>query len=527
MTAVGLRTMLGVQRRTRGRGVVVWVVALAASLVGTALAVAGLYDTPDKIHSYAVAVTSGSALVAINGRVAGIDSLGGVIADEFGFLAAFLLPLLGIALVAGSTRREEESGRLEGLLAGRVARHTPVLAAQVLALATTTATACVFALGLLVAGVPLTGSIGYAASLGTLALVFAALASLVAQLTLHGRGVYAWSLGALAIAYLLRGVGDVRGSWAVWLSPLGWAERVAPFAAIRWWVLLVPLAVSLALAGAALAVAARRDVGSAVLRRGPGPANASAWLRGPLGLAARVHLPALFGWLAGGLTVAAMMGSLARQLLDAATGNAAMGAFIGVGGGHVQDGLIAVTQLYLAVIASGYAVHAVGVVRGEEAEGRLEPQLAGTLSRTRWLGSHTIVVTAHLTAIVVVCSLVLGLSAAWSLGDPSPLGTVLGAGLAYLPAELTVGALALALFGSHPRVLPVAWAVFAGIATVAFLGAGLRWPGWVLDLSPTTHVGNPPVGPVRLVPLAVLSAVALALGIAAFAAFRGRSVPQG
>ena len=112
----------------------VWVVALAASMVGTAAAVAGLYNTPEKIHSYAEAVTAGDALVAINGRVEGIDSLGGIIQDEFGFLAAFLLPLLGISLVAQATRREEEDGRLETILGGRVARHAPVLAALVMAL---------------------------------------------------------------------------------------------------------------------------------------------------------------------------------------------------------------------------------------------------------------------------------------------------------------------------------------------------------------------------------------------------------
>ena len=87
-------------------------------MIGTAASVAALYDTPAKIHTYAQAVTSGNALVAINGKVEGIDSLGGVIQDEFGFMAAFLLPLLGISLVARATRREEESGRLELLLGG-------------------------------------------------------------------------------------------------------------------------------------------------------------------------------------------------------------------------------------------------------------------------------------------------------------------------------------------------------------------------------------------------------------------------
>ena len=29
--------------------------------------------------------------------------------------------------------------------------------------------------------------------------------------------------------YLQRGVGDVTKTWVTWLSPLGWAEKAAPF----------------------------------------------------------------------------------------------------------------------------------------------------------------------------------------------------------------------------------------------------------------------------------------------------------
>ena len=119
----GSATMLGIMWRIQRRAVLVWVAVLAASMTATAAAVAGFYDTPAKIHTPAVAVTSGRALHAIHGRVEGIDSLGGIVQDEFGFLASILLPLLGISLITRATRREEESGRVEMVLAGRVARY--------------------------------------------------------------------------------------------------------------------------------------------------------------------------------------------------------------------------------------------------------------------------------------------------------------------------------------------------------------------------------------------------------------------
>ncbi len=526
MTATGLRAMLGIQWRTHRRGMLIWMFALIAMMVGTAGAIAGLYDTPEKIHTYAQAVTAGDALVAINGRVEGIDSLGGIIQDEFGFLAAFLLPLLGISLVAQLTRSEEEAGRLETVLAGRVARHVPVLAALVLASTAIVVTAIAFAIGLVAFGVPTTGAVLYAASLGALAFVFAGLAALLAQVNLHSRSVYVWGLLVLAVAYMLRGVGDVTNSWITWLSPLGWAEKAAPFGDMRWWTLLIPLAVGGLLATLAILVAGRRDLGSSLIRGGSGPARAPTWLRSPIGLATSIHRPAFLGWLAGTLILAGMMGALAQQFVDAVLGNPAMAEALGLSGAQPADAIVALTQLYIAIIATGYAVQAVASLRGEETAGRLEMRLTGTLSRTSWLVAHGLVIVTGLVVIVVASSVVLATTMAWSMGTALDLGRVLGAGAAYLPAELLVGGLALALFGLRPRALPLAWAVLAFVAFVAFLGSGLKLPGWLLDLSPTTHIGNPPLGTVEALPLVVLGAMAAVLGAVAVIGLRRRGVPQ-
>ncbi len=522
----GLGIMLGIVGRIQRRSALIWVFALGATMLGTAAAVAALYDTPAKIHTYAEAVTSGNALVAINGKVEGIDSLGGVIQDEFGFMAAFLLPLLGIALVARSTRREEESGRLELLLGGRIARHEPALAALIVATATIAATGMMFAIGLAVSGVPLARSMLYALSLAGLAFVFAGLAALLAQLTRHARDVYAWSLIVLAASVVLRGVGDVTETWLTWLSPLGWAEKAAPFGDQRWWTLAIPLAVGVALSGAALRLAARRDLGSALVRGSAGPEHASAWLRSPIGLAIWIHRPATLGWFAGGALLTGAMGALTQQALDAMVGNSAFAEAMGITHGRPLDGFVAAVQLYLAVIATGYVVQAIGTLRAEEADGRLETRLSGTLSRTRWLASHSLVVLAGLIVIVLGCSLVLGLATAISVGDMAEFGPTLSAGLAYLPAELVLAGLALAVYGLRPRMFPIAWAGYAAVTFIAFLGPGLKFPQWVLDLSPTTHAGNPPEGAIQFGALTITAAVALALIVMGFAAFRRRGVPQ-
>jgi ABC-2 type transport system permease protein len=526
MKATGLRAMLGVQWRAHRRATLVWMVVLIAIMVGTAGSIAGLYPTPEMIHGYAKAATAGDALVAINGRVEGIDSLGGIIADEFGFFAAFLLPLLGISLVTLATRTEEETGRLEALLAGRVARQVPVVAGLTLASAAIVATTVAFALGLIAFGVPAARADLYAASLGTLAFAFAGLAALLAQVVLHSRGVYTWGLLVLGLAYVLRGVGDLTNTWVTWLSPLGWAEKAAAFGDTRWWTLLIPLAAGGLLAALAILVAGRRDLGSALIRVGAGSPRATSWLRSPLGLATAIHRPAMLGWLAGAVILTGTMGALAQQFINAVLGNPATAAAFGVSGATPVDGMLALTQLYAAVIATGYAVQAVGSLRGEETAGRLEMRLSGTLSRVRWLAAHALVIVAGLVVIILVSSIVLAAGMAWSMGSAADLGRVLWAGAAYLPAELLVAGLALALFGLRPRAFPAAWAAVAFIAFIALLGRGLQLPRWVLDLSPLSHVGNPPLDTVPPLSLITLGAIAAALAVAAAVGFRHRGVPQ-
>lgn len=525
MSTAGVAVLLRVGWRTRWKGLTAWVLGLAATLAGTAASIASLYDTPAKVHSYAAAVASG-ALYAINGRVEGIDSFGGVVQDEFGFIAAFALPLFGIVLLAGSTRREEESGRLELLLAGRIGRGGPVLAALLLATAVLTVSSFAHALILIAVGMGAAASVLYAASLGALAAFFAALAALLAQLMLHARGVYTAGFAVLILAYVLRGVGDATGSWVTWLSPLGWQEKTAPTGDQRWWVLAIPLLLALVLGSIAVRVAVRRDLGSALLRGGTGADRARPTLRHPVGLALWLHRPAVLGWLAGAVVLAAVMGSLARQVVDAMRGNPAFAAAVGTVG-RPEDAFLAMVLLDLAILGCGYAVQAVAVLRHEETAGRLEPRLAGTISRRRWLAAHGLVVAAGLVAVNVAGAVAFAVATAWSTGDAGQLGRLLRSGAAYLPAQLVLAAAAVAIFGLRPRALPLAWAVLAGTTAVAILGPGLKLPRWLLDLAPLTHVGSPPTTPVPATALAALVVVAAALVAVGFVGFRRRGVPQG
>jgi ABC-2 type transport system permease protein len=104
---------------------------------------------------------------------------------------------------------------------------------------------------------------------------------------------------------------------------------------------------------------------------------------------------------------------------------------------------------------------------------------------------------------------------------------LLEAGLAYLPAELVIAAVAVLLYGFVPRAFPLAWAAFGAVTFIGLLGSGLQLPEWILNLSPLTHVGKPPVDDIDTSALAWLGLAAALLASAAFAGFRRRRVPQG
>jgi ABC-2 type transport system permease protein len=239
-----------------------------------------------------------------------------------------------------------------------------------------------------------------------------------------------------------------------------------------------------------------------------------------------MHRPATAGWLIGAILLAGMMGALSRQLLDAMAGNNALAEAMGIDRGRPLDGFVAATQLYLAIIAAGYVVQAIGTLRAEETEGRLEVRLAGTLARIRWLTTHGVVIGAGLVLIVVCSSSVLALSTAWSLGNTGEFAPIMRAGLDYLPAELVFAGLALALFGLWPRGFGFTWAAYAVAAFIALLGPGLKLPRWVLDVAPTSHAGNPPLGTVDAGNMAVLGILAIAFMLVGFVAFRRRDMPQ-
>ena len=79
----GIGINLRVQWRTGWKGLLAWVLGLFAVVLLTTTSITGLYDTPAKLRSYTES-TATPALRMLNGAVAGMDTLGGVLVHAVG-----------------------------------------------------------------------------------------------------------------------------------------------------------------------------------------------------------------------------------------------------------------------------------------------------------------------------------------------------------------------------------------------------------------------------------------------------------
>ncbi|KRE38942.1 hypothetical protein ASG73_00815 [Janibacter sp. Soil728] len=525
LSTTGIGTSLRVQWRTGRKVVLAWVLGLFAVVVLTTSSITSLYDTPDKLRSYAETTTNPGMRV-LNGVVAGTDTLGGAMVNELGFVVAFAVPLLAIALTLRGTRREEEAGRLELLLASRVGRQAPLLAAVALALAALVGLGLLTTLAFVGVGAEPSGSIVYGAAVASLGATFVGVSAIAAQAFGHTRSAWAASLGVAALAYLVRGAGAVDETWLLWASPLGWYDKVAAFGEPRALPFALSIGAALALLGLALRLSATRDVGGSLLAPRVGPHRASAGLRSPFGLALREHRTVTLGWAVLAAVLMGTYGSLMQTVIDAIEGNPDLAAWLAGGEAGIVAPMAAMFVLLLALLVGGYVLQALGSLRREEISGRLELQLSEARSRAAWLTPHLAVIALGTLLVGAAGGVALAVSTAAALGDSSWIPTLLLASAQYLPVMLLLAGISLALFGWWPRAQAAVWVVFAVAAVIGYMGPGLDLPTWLIEWAPFGLVGDVPAEDLDATGALVAGAGGVVLAGLGLLGFTRRDIPH-
>jgi ABC-2 type transport system permease protein len=509
-----------------------WVAVLALLPVAIANTLADLYPTAAERQSYLDIVTGTPTLLALYGHAFG-SSLGALTAWRLGG-TVLLVGLASILTVVRHTRAEEEAGRRELLGATVAGRQAPLFAALVVVFGANLVLGALAAVGLLAYGLPAAGSVAFGLSWAMFGWSFAAVATLAAQMTEGARAARGISITVLGLCFLLRVAGDVGKkdgpSWISWLSPLGWAQRLRPFADERWWVLALFAVLVAVLVAVAYALSARRDLGGGLLPARLGPAAAGPWLRSPLALAWRLQRGSLLAWSVGFALVGAILGSIGEAGAKVIQDNPQLRVVVERLGGSsgLVDTYFAVVMGLLGLVASGYAIGAALRLRSEETDGRAEPVLAAPVQRVRWAASHLTFAALGPAVVLGAAGLAAGLAYGLSVDHVGQeLPRVLAAALVQLPAVWVLAGIAAALFGVLPRfAASVGWGVLAACVLLGQFGELLQLDQWMLDLSPFAHLPKLPGGEVSAAPLVWLTLIAVTLTATGLLGLRRRGVPS-
>jgi ABC-2 type transport system permease protein len=504
----------------------VWVLVIGLLPALTAAQYQKLYPTEASL-SQVTGVISNPSLVAVNGPLFRADSIGGLTAWKIMVTELIFIGLMAILTVIRHSRTEEETGRLELLGATVVGRYAPLTAALLTAGTASLAITVIVILSLSATGLPIAGALAMGVAIGLTGIAFAGTAAVAAQLTGGTRTAIGIAAAVLAGGYLLRAVGDTGPTWLSWISPLGWAMRVRPYAGEQWWALTLPAALAVGAAAGAYRLNGRRDLGAGLLPQRPGPAAADASLGSTFGLAWRLHRGTLLGWTVGMALWGAVLGGGADGIRNAVIDNGQLTDLLTRLGGSstLVDAYLAAVLGITGLVVAGYTVQATMRLRAEETAGRLEPVLATRVGRIRWAMSHIVFAVAGTALLLAVTGVAAGVAYGSQVHDIAgqTRQLLLGA-VVQTPAAWVLAGLGVILFGLAPRLAGLTWAALIACLLSLELGEILGLSQWIVDVSPFAHVPKLPGMPFTATPLIWLSTIALVLAAAGLAGFRRRDI---
>lgn len=473
------RSQLAVLTRTAAsaaRSGALWGLVFGAYVAAQAAGYVGTYKTLGERAALASGFGSGG-LDALFGRPRQMQTVAGYTAWKSLGVLVVVGALWALAASTKALRGEEDSGRWELLLSGRTTPRRAALQTVVGLLAGFMALFAVTATAVLAIGASRSISFRPAASvffaLATVAgaAMFLAVGTLLSEVAPTRQQAFGYGALVLMASFAVRSVSDMDAhlEWVSWLTPLGWIERLDPFTG-SYVLPLVPIgALAVVVTSAAVRVAGTRDLGASVLSDHDTAEPRFALLGGAGALSVRMALGTISAWTFAAIALGLLLGGethLAVKSLDASP--AARRALTRLGGsGTALDGYLSAALLLTALLGCLAAAAQVAAGRREEALGRLDRVLVGSVSRTRWWLGRTALAAAAAVLVCGLggCSVWLGASA-HSLPSSGP--SLLEAVINTIPPALCVTGVGMLALAVVPR-----WAAMVGYG----------WVGWSLLLA--------------------------------------------
>jgi ABC-2 type transport system permease protein len=449
----------------------VWITLLTLMMVYAPNAIKLAY--PDEAQRMArVNLMKTPAALMMGGPMFGGNetALGAMMANELMLTLIVATSILSILTVIRHTRAEEESGAAELVLSSVVGRYARTFAALIL-----------------VGGVNAILAVTMTVAMSATGFDFIDTAAMC--------------LGVTGVAMVFAN----SGSALSWFSPIAWAQQMRAFVDLRWWPFALLVVLALGLMASATVLESRRQYDDGNIPSSGEHPNAHP-IKSTFALHLTLQRGQTVGWGVGLFLGGLAFGSMTKSLLDAAKENELINRVLSAQG---TDGVYTTMTQFLGAAATAYAVGAVLRVYTDEEKGLGEAVLAGSVSRWRWLITAVAAAVLGSALLMLLAGLGNGLGAGITLGEPGTIVKLTLAGLAFVPAmAVLAGVAALAV---ATRRSWIGWLAVAFVVTSLYLGALLRLPQWLLDLSPVGQTTAPTDFPAAALAVMVVAATALTL----------------
>ena len=419
------------------------------------------------------------------------------------------------------TRGEEDAGRWDLLLAGRLRMGDVLLRSLVALVGSATLIGVAVASALLAANTAVAGAATHAAGIVCVALTFATAALLAGQVMPGRSSATGTAVAAIGVGLALRIAADSSPhlAWLSWATPFGLTARSAPYAENRVLPLIVLSTFPIALAAAAVVAAHHRDLGDGVVTLSGSRPPRTAQLQSVVGFALRRTARISLGW-ATGVTAAFMLaGAMLTTVLEYFRTNARiaeMAAAAGLSGPVSVNTFVAPLFTLLPAVTGFYAVIRLAALITDEKAGRWTLLFAQPLSRVRLLAAEVAVTIG--AVIVLHCSAAIAIWCGAKLTDaPLQFVDALAGALNPVPvALLAAGAAVLGVGWLPSGVLAIGALPIVGGYLANVLAQSLNGPSWIAKLSPWAHLAAVPDAPPNwgaTFVLLLLGAVLTAFGV--------------
>lgn len=470
----------------------VWIAVIVFLIAYVGVFYKSMFDTQAKLDEFA-AVGSAAGMVAMAGKISCMATIGGAVWTKIWMFSALTLGIGMVFQVTKGARADEENGRTEIFRSRPFGIHSTLASVVSGALLLCTLIGILTALASIALkldppGTGVTGSLILGLSVTAIGWLGVGIGALTNQLSASASVANSSGSIIIMVFYCMRMIGDMGSNDTLtWLSPIGWGEKMEPWAYNRGWLIIPIIILTAALIAVALAVESHRDYGSGVLKDKKGKSEAAPLMRRSWGLILHIYKGSIIGWSVGIVIAGFMFGSVANSMLDLlADTDVPMLKGTGI------DALMGLLLCFIGLVSVVLPMLIMTGLRSDEAKGLLESQLAGGISRNRMILERFIVGTVATAYLLILGGASFGLSYGAVANDMSQAGKLAIDALIYLPGIMAITSVVALLFGLFPRAtIPVTWFIYGMMYFAVLLSDALKIPQWALNIIP--FIGTPRV----------------------------------